>query len=125
LLGLVEAVNLVGEENRSAAKATTAFRLRDDFAHARDPFGHGGEWNELAIGVLCDDARDRRLSSSRWTPEHDRADAPLLDRLTQRFAGREEMTLADDFVQRAWTHARGERLRHRSLEERRSPAFAG
>src|SRR5436190_14084640 len=56
LLRLVEAMNLVGEEDGAASEAPAALRLTNDLAHSRDAFRYRGERNELAIGVLRDDA---------------------------------------------------------------------
>ena len=72
LLRLVEAMDLVGEQNRSASEPPAPLRFGDDLAHARHAFGHRGERNELAIGVLRDHARDRRLAGAGRAPEHHR-----------------------------------------------------
>ena len=54
LLRLVEAMDLVGEQNRSRARSRAALLgLGDDLAHARHAFGHRGERDELAIGVAA------------------------------------------------------------------------
>ena len=59
--------------------------------------------------VVGDDARQRRLAGARRSPEDDRLQAIALDRFAQRLAGREQLLLADELVERARTHALGER----------------
>ena len=60
----------------------------------------------VAVG---DDARQRRLAGAGRSPEDDRAQAIVLNRLAQRPAGRQHLILADDVVERARPHALGER----------------
>ena len=53
----------------------------------------------------------RRLADARRAPEDERAGVIALDLYPQRFAGREDVLLPDEFVERARTHAVGQRPR--------------
>src|SRR5690348_14553137 len=103
-------MDLVGEQDRPTPHSPARLRFGYDLSHARDAFRHGRERDELAIGVLCDHLRDGRFSAARRPPENHRTHASLLDRVTQWFARREEVSLTDDVVERSWAHARRERL---------------
>src|SRR6478735_9274950 len=102
-------MNFVGEQNRSASQPAPTFRFGDNFANARYTFSHRREGDELAVSVLRDHARDGRLAAARRTPKHHGSNRALLDRFAKRFARREQVSLAGNFVERAWTHARSER----------------
>ena len=58
---------------------------------------------------LRDDARERRLAASRRAPQEHRAQFVALDLRAQRFARREQIFLADKFIERLRTHAVRER----------------
>ncbi len=112
LLRLVEAVDLVAEEDRAAAvDAPALLGLADDLAHARHAFGHGAERDELSVGVAREQPRERRLAAARRSPQNHAADRAVLDRFAQRFAGTEQLLLADEFVERFGAQAMRERRR--------------
>ena len=121
LLRAIQAMDLVDEEHRAAtAHREPLLRCRDDLAHARHAFGDRGERDELALRVVGDEQRERRLAAARRPPEEHRRHLPALDRLAQRHARREQMLLSDELVERCGTHARRERLgARRRLEQRR------
>src|SRR5206468_6736684 len=81
LLCLVEAMNLVREKNRPAAKPSSSFRLVDDLANARHALRDRRERDELPIGVSRDDAGERGLAAAGRSPENHRAHRAALDRL--------------------------------------------
>jgi hypothetical protein len=62
LLRLVEAVDLVDEEYRLPSHLEPLRRLFDHLTDSRNPFSYGRERNEVAIGVLGDQAAERRFS---------------------------------------------------------------
>ena len=110
LLRLVEAVNLVAEQDRAALdQAQAAFGFLDDLAHARDAFGDGAELHECGAGALRDDASEGGFAGAGRPPEDDAAQLVLLDQLAQRLAGTQQMILADELLERGGTHACGER----------------
>ena len=110
LLRLVEAVDLVDEEDRpDAVAAESVARSRDHGPDVVDARRHGGELLERGAGPLGDDARDRRLSGARRPEEDHRRRAVVLDRASQRRAGPEHVLLADEVVERRRPQAHGER----------------
>ena len=110
LLGFVEAVDFVDENN--GAVAGTRFVLRGghhflDFLDARED---GAEGNEVSMREASDNARERGFAAARRSPEEHGAGIVALDLHAQRLAGTEQFFLADEFVERTGTHALGERL---------------
>jgi hypothetical protein len=86
LLRLVEAVDLVDEQQRAAPVSAAAFlRFRDRFAHLRDAGEHRRERLEVQVGVLRDQQRQRGLADARRPPQQQRAGFALFDR--RRSAG--------------------------------------
>ncbi len=108
LLAAVPAVDLVDEENRARAEGEAFLGVGDDLANALHALGDGAEGDELGLGIARDEARDGGLAAPGRAPEEDRAGVALLDRVTERAAGAEDVVLAGDFVERARAHARGE-----------------
>ena len=81
LLRLVEAVDLVDEEDRpDAVPAQAVSGSRDDGAHVVDTRRHGRELLEHGARALRDDPRDRRLPGPGRTEEDHRRRPVLLDR---------------------------------------------
>ena len=116
LLRLVEAVDLVEEEDRPPARpAEPVARAGEHLAHVLHRGGDGGELLELGAGRRRDDARERRLPSSGRAVEDRRADAVLGDREPQRRVLAEHVLLPDELV---------EALRPQALRERSRPAHA-
>jgi hypothetical protein len=60
---------------------------------------------------MRDDLRERRLTGARRTREDNRWQPIGFDRAPQQFPRREDMLLADELLDRARAHARGERRR--------------
>ena len=110
LLRLVEAVNLVDEQNRPpAGGAALQLGRRHDFADLLDAGEHRAELHEMRAGHLGDDAGQRGLAGPRRSPEDDRLQEVALDRLAQGHAGREDVLLTDHLVERPRPHSFGER----------------
>ena len=109
LLRLVEAVNLVDEDDGARAILPRALGVGHDLLDFLDAGQHGGELDELGLGHARDDLRQRGLACARRSPEDERADIVALNLGAQRLAGRDQMLLADKLVQRARAHAIGQR----------------
>jgi hypothetical protein len=110
LLGLVEAVDLVEEEDRGRASgvAPVAGAL-DHRSHLGSPGGDGAFLLERRVGMLGDDPRQRRLARTRRAVQDHRMRSSRLDRGAQRRARVEQVVLADDVLKRPRAQARGQR----------------
>ena len=87
LLGLVEAVDLVQEEDRVAAGAAALARARHHLAHLGAPGLDRGELLEGGVGVLGEHPRQRRLAGPGRPVEDHRVRLAGLDRGPQRRRG--------------------------------------
>ena len=102
LLRLVEAVDLVEEEDRPLpVAAEPVARPLHDAAHVVDPGGDGRELLEGGTRLDRDDPGQRRLADSGRPVEDERAQAVLLDRAAERRPLPEDVLLADQLVERA------------------------
>ena len=110
LLHLVEAVYLVEEQQRRATLArphcARGFDRGADILHARHD---GRQRDELRVGGLRDEPRQRRLAAARRTPEDQGMKLPRGDARRQRLAGPEDVLLPDELLEIARPHAIGER----------------
>ena len=89
LLRLVEAVDLVDEDDGPPAGAAPAIlRRRHHLLDLLDAGEHGAERHEPRLRELGDDARQRGLAGAGRPPEDDRLEHVALDGSAQRRAGR-------------------------------------
>ncbi len=103
-------MDLVAEQGRRTTFGVTSLLgFLDDLAHARNAFGHGAEEDELAVRVVCDEARERRLPRPWRAPEHPAAGRTALDRGTQWLAFTEELFLTEEVLECLRAHAMRER----------------
>ncbi len=109
LLGSVEAVDLVHEQDRAKAAATAlVLGLGNDLAdlpHARE---HGGERHETGAGHRSHQRGQGGLARAGRSPKDHRVQLACLDGRAQDAARPQEVLLADDLVQGAWPHPVGE-----------------
>ena len=109
LLGLVEAVDFVDEEDGALGKLAAAFlRGGDGRADVRDARQHGVDGDEVAARGVGDDARQRGLAGAGRPVEDDGAELVGLDRAAQQPARPDDVLLADELVERARAHPGGE-----------------
>ncbi len=110
LLRLVEAVDLVDEEDRAAAVSSQpvpcARHHRADIVHPR---GHGRQLLEGGSGRLRDDARERGLPDARRAVDDERGQAVLGDSEPKRGALTEYVLLAHQLVECARPKPRRQR----------------
>ena len=112
LLALVEAVDLVEEEDRARpVRAEPVAGALEDTAHVVDAGGDGGELLEHGARGLGDDSRERRLADSGRAVEDHRRRPVALDREPERRSVGEHVPLADELVERARADALRERRR--------------
>ena len=105
LLRLIEAVNLVDENDGARAVLPRPLGVGHHLLDFLDPSEDGGELDELRLGHVRDDLRQRGFARARRAPENQRARIVALDLRVQRLARSDEVLLPDKFVQRARTHA--------------------
>ena len=113
LLGFVEAVDFINEDDGAEAGAGFFFGFGHDFFYFLDAAGDGAEGDEFAFGETGDEARERGFAAAGRSPEEHRTEIVGFDLDAERFAGAEELFLADEFVEGAGTHALGEGLEGR------------
>ena len=109
LLRFVEAVNLVDENDGAGAVLAGAVGIAHDLLNFLDAGEHGGEFDEVGLGDTGDDLGERGLAGAGRAPEDHRGRIIALDLHPQRFAGADQVLLPDELVERARTHAVGQR----------------
>src|SRR5262245_19261801 len=110
LLVLVEAVDLVEEEDRPLPVRTEALaRVREDLSYLRNRCRHRRQLLERRAGHVRDDPSKRRLPGSRWSVEDRGAHAVLLDRRPERRSLSEHLLLPDELIERLRPHPQRER----------------
>ena len=100
LLGLVEAVHFIEEEDcRTAAAGTDHARLIDGRADILDTGKHRGKRDELGVGGRGDQPSQGRLAGTRRSPQDQRMQPAALEQRPQRLAPSEHMGLTDHLGQ--------------------------
>ncbi len=110
LLGLVEAMNFVDENHGASAVLPRSLGVGHDLLDFLDPGEHGAELDKLRAGQAGDDLRQRSLAGAGRPPEDQRAQVVALNLRPQRLAWRDQMLLPDELIERARTHAVGQRI---------------
>ena len=122
LLGLVEAVDLVEEEDRwRPTRGATMGRALEHGAHLGAAGLHGAQLLEHRPRVLGEDPRERRLAGAGRPVQDHRMGVTLFDRRAQRRVAAEQVLLADELGERPRAHAR----RQWTVVGGRSPAGLG
>ncbi len=110
LLGAVEAMDLVDEQQRRAAVAAARARRIEDLLQFGDAGVDRRDLDEFGLGLLADQPRHRRLAGARRAPEDHRAEARRGEHARQRAFRSGQVLLPGDFV---------EGLRPQPLRQRR------
>ena len=110
LLGFVEAVNFINEDDGALGGAGFALGLGHDLFDFLDAAEDGAEGDEFAARNAGDDARESGFAAARRAPEKHGTEIVGFDLQAERFAGAEKFFLADEFVESAGSHAFGEGL---------------
>src|SRR6266403_2983113 len=113
LLGFVEAVDFVDEDDGAKAGAGFFSGFGHDFFYFFYAAGDSTEGNEFAFGEAGDEARESGFAAAGRSPEEHGGEVVGFDLNAEGFAGAKEFFLADEFVEGAGTHALGERLEGR------------
>ena len=112
LLGLVEAVDLVDEQQRLvAAHAQSVAGCVEHFAQILHAAGDGAQLDELRPAGLRQQMGERRLAGARRTVEQDRAQPIGREQSAEQLAFAEEVLLAGELLERSGPHPRGKWLR--------------
>ncbi len=102
LLRLVEAVDLVEEQDRAAAVLAQALTGPfDHLAHILDAGVDGAHLLEHPLRAAGDGERQGGLAGAGRPPEDGAGQPVLLDQPAQRLARADQVVLADDIVERA------------------------
>ena len=119
LLGLVEAMHLVDEEQGTAARPSQRqLRLGHRLADVLDPRENGGQGDELGVEGVGHQPRQRGLAHPRRPPEDHRMRLARLEGQTQRLAGTEQVGLPDHLIQRPGPQQFRQRRMGRGLQRR-------
>ena len=105
LLRLVEAVYLVDEKDRVAP----LLRFGDHMTHVLDPRADGTQGEERLVERVGDQVGQRGLAHAGRSPEDHRRQHAGLDHTSNDLPLPDQMLLPDERIERARTHALGER----------------
>jgi hypothetical protein len=109
LLRLVEAVDLIDEEHRGAPGAAQRLRLLDRLADLLDPRQHCRQHDEVRAGGAGQQPRQRGLAHAGRAPQDHRRQPAGVEGHAQGPARRQQVALADDFVDVLRTQPLGQR----------------
>src|SRR5262245_397687 len=96
------------EDGALARRAQELGGVLDDSAQIGDACRYRCQGDEARMRRGGDDAGEGGLAAARWPPEDHRGNLVAFQRAAQRAPGRQQVILSQYFVQRAWSHARGE-----------------
>ena len=108
LLGLVEAVNLIDEEDGAGVHLGGLRGGGHHLLDLLDAAHDGGELDESSLGGLGDDLGQCGLAHAGRTPEDHGTGVVALDLHAERFAGADEVLLSEQFLQTARAHPLGQ-----------------
>src|SRR5262249_3162994 len=112
LLGLVEAVDLIYEEDGAPpGHAQELAGILHDATEISDACGDSAKGDEAGVGDAGDDGGKGGLAAARRSPENHRGNAVTLNGAAERPAWGEQVLLPDDLIKRARAHAGGKGLR--------------
>src|SRR5215469_2339121 len=110
LLGFVEAMDLVDEDDGAVAGARLVFGGGHDVLDFLDASKDRTERDEICVRDASDEARERSFATAGRSPEEHRADVVAFDLQAQRLSWTEKLFLPDELVELARPHAFGEGL---------------
>ena len=117
LLGAVEAVDLVDEEQRALAHLAALPGRLEHLAQIGDPGENGRERLEDELGAVRQEARDRRLAAARRAPQDHRGELPARHHAPDRPLRAQQMILPDDVGEALRPQPVGQRVRRLFLEQ--------
>jgi hypothetical protein len=117
LLGFVETVDFVNEQDRVLAAGQIMLRLFDGGADILHAGQDGGQRDEFAIEGMRRQPRQRRLAHARRAPQDHRMGTAGLEDQVQRLAFAQQMALPDHLGNRFRAHGFGQRSGGLGLEQ--------
>ena len=105
LLGLVEAMDFVDEEDGAPAELTHPFGAGHDLLDFANAARDGAEIDELGLREVGDDIRKGCLADAGRPPEDHRGNLVLLDHRAKQTALADELLLTNKLVERFGAHA--------------------
>ena len=111
LLGFVEAMHLVDEDDGALAGAMRVLGRGHDVLNFADAAEHGAEGDEFGLRAARDQARQSGFAAAGRPPQNHGAEIVALDGHAEGLAGAEECLLAGKLLEGARAHAFGERAR--------------
>ena len=107
LLGLVEAVDLIDEQQRPLSRRREPVAgFAEDFPQFFHAAGHGAQLAEVAAGGPGQQAGERGLAGAGRAVEDHRTEAVGRQQPAEQFAFAQEVLLSDELVQRPRPHPR-------------------
>ena len=116
LLGPVEAVDLVDEEQRALPRLAPAARLLEHLLEVGDAGEDGRDLLEAEVGLARQQPRNRGLAGARRPPEDERAERAGVEHPGERAVRPQQVVLADDVGERLRPQPVGQRPRRRLFE---------
>jgi len=113
LLGLVETVNFINEDDGALGGVGFALGLGHDLFDFLDAAENSAEGDEFTARDSGDDAGEGGFTATWRAPQEHGAEIIGFDLQAEGFAGAKKFFLADEFVECAGAHALGERLQGR------------
>ena len=110
-------MDLVDEQQGALAVAAALAGGLEDAAQVGDAGEHRRQGLEMQVGLLGQQAGDRRLAAARRPPQDRRAELARRQHAAKRTLGPEKMLLAQNVAQRLGPQAFGERCRGERGEE--------
>ncbi|GAA3868136.1 hypothetical protein GCM10022381_09420 [Leifsonia kafniensis] len=101
MLGAVEAVDLVNEQQRALTELAPTLRCLEHSPKVRDAGEGGGKRFERKVGLLGEKPRDSGFPGPGRPPQHHRYKSLSVDHAPDRRVRRENMVLPDNIVQGA------------------------
>ena len=108
LLGAVEAVNLINEDDGAGTVVAGALGFGHDLLDLFYAGHDGGELDKFGLGTAGDDFGEGGFADAGRSPEKDAANVIALDLHAQSLAGSEDVLLSDELVEIARAHTVGQ-----------------
>src|SRR5712691_10162685 len=110
LLGLVEAVDFIDEQSRGlAVQPTLLLGFLKNLTELLDTGEHGRKGDERRLYRLRQEMRERRLATTRRSPQDQRRQGLARADLLEQAARAQQTCLADVFIECTRAHALGQR----------------